>query len=185
MGSKDKFYSIQSADKGTDDIGFSQASGAISAIADAKTAHGRWAGKLMLTTTSTAALQKGQPINITNLDAGHNGLTRVLAIVSATRFIVNIPFNVSLVDGTGNWDVRGGAGAWDAFMPMVDIPPANLPTITFWDQQKQGGEENKTTYKAGVLYPFPGVIKTILLATAGDIRLVRSATLRPQGRDAQ
>jgi hypothetical protein len=140
----------------------------------------------MLTVNSTAAMQKGQPINITNLDAGHNGLTRVLHIVSTTRVIVNIPYNNALVDGTGNWDIKGGAGAWDAFIPMgADLPPANIQTITFWDAKLQGGEPGKVTYKAGQIYTFPGVIKTILLQTSGDLKLIRSATLRPKGRDAQ
>lgn len=185
MGSKDKFYSITSADKGVDDVGLAQASGTISAIGDAKTASGRWAGKLLLTINSSTALLKGQPINITNLDSGHNGLTRVLAVVSSTKIIVNITYDNTLVDATGNWDVLGGAGAWDAIMADgTDITIANL-ALTYWDPEKQGGNELTENLLSGKVYVYPGIIKTILITTAGNVRLFRSATLRPWGKDAQ
>lgn len=185
MGSKDKFFSITSADKGTDDIGLLQASGTISAIGDAKTASGRWSGKLLLTINSSAKLLKGQPINITNLDADHNGLTRVLAVVSATKIIVNKTYVSSDVDATGNWDVLGGASAWDAMMPIgANLTAANI-ILTFWDPNKEGGEDTLSDFLSGKVYVFPGIIKTALIATAGNVRLFRAATLRPFGKDAQ
>ena len=187
MGSRDKFYSMISADKGTDDIGIAQATGTISAVESASTVAGRtdWNTKLLLTVNSTAAMKKGMPIRIAALDAGHSGLTRILKVVSSTKIIVNIKYNASLVDGTGTWALDGGAGAWDAMMPLsADLTGANL-ALTFWDTGKQGGNESLPTYTKDQIYVFPGVIKSIQITTAGNVRLVRSASLRPFGKDAQ
>jgi len=190
MGSKDKFFGITSADKGVDDVGIAQASGTISAIGSSKTAHGRWVDRLMLTVNDNTALLKGQPIRITNLDSGHNGLTRILAIPKSASdgtgtVIVNILYNPALVDATGNWDVTGGAGAWDAIMADgADVTIANL-ALTYWDPAKQGGNELTENLLSGKIYVFPGIIKTIQITTAGNVRLTRSATLRPWGKDAQ
>lgn len=191
MGSKDKFYGIQTADHGFDEIGTSAPAGTISAIADGGTASSRWSGKILLTVDTTANLKVGMAINITNLDAAHNGLTRILAVISATKIIVNITYDNTKVDGTGNWDCKGGASAWDAFIPRgADLNAANL-TMTFWDSNQQGGfGATGVAYTKDVIYPVPGRIKTVLLGTAGstatnNVELRRAATLRPKGAAAQ
>lgn len=182
MGSKDKFFSVTSADKGTDDVGIAQSSGTVSAAADAKTASGRWSGKTLLTVNSTAGLSAGMPINLTNLDAWLNYKTTILAVVSSTQLIVAVPFQTA-TDVTGNWDITAGGGAWDALMPMgADLPAANL-ALTFWDPSREGGNEIPTTLLQGKMYMFPGVIKTIAITTAGNVKLFRAATRRPFGKD--
>lgn len=190
MGSKDKYYGIQAASHGFDDIGLAQPTGTISAIGDSKVAHGRWKGKLLLTVNDNTLLRVGQAIRISALDTAHNGLTRILAIPKSASdgsgtIIVNIAYDVLLVDATGVWTVDGGAGAWDAFMPIgADLTAANL-TITFWDPKRQGSDENAVNYTKDQKYPFPAIIKTVQIATAGNIRLFRSADLRPFGMAAQ
>jgi hypothetical protein len=189
MGSKNKYYGVQSAEHGFDDVGLAQPTGTISAIADSKTAS-RWRGKLMITVNDNTLLRVGQPIRIAGLDADHNGLTRILAIPKSASdgtgtIIVNVTFNALDADVTGTWAIDGGAGAWDAFMPIgADLTAANL-AITFWDPKRQGSDENAVNYTKDQKYFFPAGIKTIQISTAGNVRLFRSATLRPWGKDAQ
>lgn len=186
MGSQDKFYSVSASDKGTDDIGIAQASGTVSAVASANAVAGRsdWKTKLLLTVNATTAMKDGMPIRIAALDAGHSGLTRILKVVSTTQIIVDITYNASLVDGTGTWALDGGKGAWDAFIPMgADLTAANL-TITFHDSKRQGGSQVLVNYTKDVVYRFPGVINTIQISTAGNVKLIRAASLRPFGKSA-
>lgn len=181
--SRDKFNSIVVSDKGFDDIGIGQATGTVTAIEDAKTAS-RFSGKCLLTIGSTTALKKGMPIRLAGLDSGFNGLTRILRVISSTQIVVNVDYDTP-VDETGTWALDGGAGAWDAFMPVgADLTAANL-TITYWDDARQGGSQIINNYQQGRVYPFPGVIKTIQIATAGNVRLIRSSSLRPFGLTAQ
>lgn len=178
MGSKEKYFSIQSASHGFDDVGLAAPSGTISAIGPG---GGQYAGKLKLTIASTTLLRKGMPINIVALDAGHSGATRILHIYGPTSIVVDIDYDNTLVDGTGTWNCLGGAGAWDAFMPIgADVPGANL-TFTFWRPEDQGSDENAIAYTKDQLYVFPAVIKEIQIATAGNVRLFRAATDRPFG----
>ncbi len=181
--SRDKFNSVVVSDKGFDDVGIGQATGTVTAIADAKTVS-RFSGKCLLTIGSTTALKKGMPIRLAGLDSGFNGLTRILRVISATQIVVNVTY-ATPVDQTGTWALDGGAGAWDAFMPIgADLTAANL-TLTFWDPDRQGGSPIISDYLRGQVYPFPGVIKTIQIATAGNVRLIRSSSLRPFGLTAQ
>jgi hypothetical protein len=183
MSSRSEFYSIQSADKGTDLVGLAQLTGTISAIAPGISP--RLNTKLMLTVNSTVGLKSGMPIRIAALDAGHNGLTRILRVVSTTKVIVNILYNAALVDGVGTWSLDGGASAWDAMIPTTaDLVGTNL-ALTFWRNDNQGGNETLPTYTKDQLYIFPGVIKTIQISTAGNVKLIRSSTLRPLGLPAQ
>lgn len=187
MGSKDKFFSITTATHGFDDVGLTQPSGTITGVADAGTVKPRWAGKLVLTIGAITAgtLRKGQAIRTAALDAAYNQLTRILEVVSTTKIIVNINLGAAPSDVTGTWAVDGGASAWDAMMPIGnDVTAANL-TITFWDANQQGSKENAVNYTKDKIYVFPGIIKTIQIATAGDVRLYRSGTLRPFGLPAQ
>lgn len=200
MGSKDKVLSILSADKGVDDIGLAQPSGAIQGEtgsisgytgANYKTGRSDWQGKLAIYVGATGAalLKKGEAIRLANSDPEHTGLTRVLSIVGSYA-IVNIDFAGATGTGgtapTGMWFKDGGAGAWDAFMPVNDdLTGANIASITFWDTKKQGaGATAAVDYLEGHVYAFPGIIKSIQLS-AGNIRLFRAATLRPEGKNAQ
>lgn len=183
MGSKEKFLSMTSADHGFDDVGLAQPSGTVSGVA--QVIAGRWAGRIVLTVNSTALMKRGQPINIGALDSVYSGATRVLRVISSTKVIVNIAYSTTPVDVTGTWDTLGGASAWDAFMPIgANLTGANI-TFTFWYPDRQGGDENAVDYLNGNLYAFPGIIKTIQIATAGNVRLIRSASLRPGGLAAQ
>lgn len=188
MGSKDKFFSITTADKGFDDIGFAQPSGSVSAATAATMEGPLFSGKLRLTIDSNALLRKGQAIRIAsigNATSPHTGLTRVLKLIGTTAVVVNLTYDTAqTADGTGTWFVDGGKGAWDAFMPIgADISAANL-TVTFHKPNRQGSDENAVDYLSGKLYPFPGTIKTIQLTTAGNLRLYRSASLKPGGSTA-
>lgn len=190
MSSIDKLVSNKVAPHGFDDIGMAQPTGNITAIADCKTAHGRWRGKLMCTVSDNTALTVGQAIRIAGLDAAHNGLTRILAIPKSASdgsgtIIVNITYDASLTDATGTFAVDGGASSWDGFIPLgADITAGNL-ALTFWDNAKQGSNEAAVVYTKDVLYPMPAIIKTARITTAGNIRLIRAASLRPFGKDAQ
>lgn len=185
MGSKDKFYSITSADKGTDDVGIAQASGTVSAVSDAKTISGIWAGKTAITVNALTGLSKGMPINLLLLDSWLNGLHQIKDIVVATKQIILEIAYQAPTDVTGTWDVTGGSGSWDAMMPIGgDLTAANV-ALTYWDANREGGDEVLSNFLSGKVYVFPGVIKTIAITTAGNVRLFRAATRRPFGKDAQ
>lgn len=183
MGSKDKFLSITAAPHGFDDIGQAQPSGTISAVAAASTASYVYRTKVLLTVNSTTGLQKGMPIRIAALDAAYNGLTRILVVVSATQIIVNINYGDVPVDVTGTWTVDGGAGAWDAFVPLGADLAAGVFVCTFWDSKLQGSDFDAVAYTKDVIYATPGIIKTAQVT--GNVRLIRAASLRPFGKDAQ
>lgn len=180
MGSKDKFYSINSRSHGVDIVGFNAKSGVVSSVADAAAyGNGRYAGFAMMTMSAPHALLKGQPINIGGT-TDYDGVTRILYVVSTTILIVNKPFTVTK---PGTWDQKGGSGAWDAFRPIGgDMPIANL-TLAFFDTNQDGGNQAFTgeTFKQDQLYIFPGVIKTVLVATSGNLEMVRAASLKQKG----
>lgn len=188
MGSKDKVYSIMSADKGVDDIGIAQPSGPINGYTGAnhKTGRSDWQGKLAIDIggTGAALLTKGEAIRLANSDAEHTGLTRVLAVVSP-YVIVNKDFATAATAPTGMWFKDGGAGAWDAFSPLGGGLSGADIAMTFWDDSRQGGDPSAVNYQEGEVYSFPGIIKTAQITTAGNIRLFRAATLRPFGESAQ
>lgn len=195
MGSLDKTYAVAAAAHGVDILGLSQPTGGIFGIASAaaKTGRSDWFNKLLISVNDSSYLKKGMAIQISGLGTGHSGLTRVLAIPGPSHAIVNLSYATAYTATQGTWDLRGGAGAWDAFQPIgVDLPVKNISTLTFWNdnvQPKGATAPTSTSYTKDVIYRFPGGIKTIALGTAGstggDIRLFRSATLRPEGRTAQ
>lgn len=183
MGSKDKYFSQLAADKGTDDIGIAGITGTVTGAWSA--AGGRWAGKAVMTDTAHG-LRKGSPIFISGT-TNYNGVSRVLYVIDANRVVINKPFVAEGIAGT--WTQAGGEGAWDAFIPLgADLTAANV-AMTFWDQNLQGGGSGSggvalTNYTKDVIYKFPGIIKTIVISTAGNVKLIRSATLRPFGKNA-
>lgn len=171
MGSKNRFYSIESQDKGFDDIGFAQATGTINSVAQYKV--GQYSKYAVVTASAAHNLTKGQPINITGT-TDYDGPTRVLAILSTTTFVIKRAFTVTK---TGAWNINAAVGNWDAFIPLDDA--VDGVSIDFWDKNQQGGNETVGTFDKGVTYKFPGGIRKISISTAGNLRLIRAATLRP------
>lgn len=174
---------VFSAAHGFDDVGIDQPSGAITGAADATGYAGRrFPSKVMFTVSGATAPEKGQPFNITG--NSYAGLTRVLHKVSATRVIVDKAFGATGV--TGSWDMKGGQSAWVGMMPIgADLATSSINTLTFWDEGVQTGTEKAVPYTKDKVYMFPGVIKTILLATSGNVRLFRHGTLKPDGSGSQ
>jgi hypothetical protein len=166
---------------GFDDIGFAQPSGVISSVAiSAGHAGGRYEGKAIVTTSAPHGLSKGQAINITGT-TDYDGVNRVLHVVSTTRFILNKTFTITKA---GAWDSKGGDSAWVAFMPIgADVPAASFSALTFHYPNEQSGDEKAVPYTKDKMYFFPGIIKTILLITAGNIRLYRHSDLNPGGKN--
>jgi hypothetical protein len=184
MGSKNKFYGVESADHGFDDVGIAQPSGSISAATSATPYGPRFAGKTKITIGSTTLLRNRMPVRIASTDDGLSGKTSILKVLGATQVIINKAYQTPTT-GTGTWLVDGGEGSWDAMMPIGgNITGSNL-TMTFWDTNKQGSDENAVDYESGKIYVFPAGIKTILITSTGNVRLFRSATLRPNGAAAQ
>lgn len=173
MGSKNRFYSVESQDKGFDDIGFAQPTGTINSVAKYKT--GKWTKYAVITSNAAHNVTKGQAINITGT-TDYDGPTRVLEVLSTTTFVIKRAFTITK---TGGWDVKGGAGSWDAFIPLDSAVDGSDITFESFDPNQQGGTEFLGILQQGVIYPVPGGIKKVLMATAGNIRLIRSATTRP------
>lgn len=190
MGSKDKYFGIQSAEHGFDDIGSAQPSGSISGATLATKWGPRFAGKTELVISATGGTFSStrtsrSPINIISNDVWLNGQSSILKVLGATHIIVNKAFQTGS-GGTGTYNLMGGEGAWDAFQPLgAPVSGSNMPTLTFWDSSRQAMDENNVDYQQGVIYPFPAGIKTILITSTGNVRLFRSATLRPKGQTAQ
>lgn len=189
MSSIDKVYGIGAAAHGFDDIGSAQPSGSISGATLATKWGPRFAGKTQLVISATGgtfsvARTSRSPINIISNDVWLNGPSSILKVLGATQVIVNKSFQTGS-GGTGTYNLMGGEGSWDAFQPLTaGMSGAAMPTLTFWDPSKQAMDENNVDYEQGRIYPFPAGIKTILIS-AGNIRLIRSATLRPGGQTAQ
>lgn len=174
MGSKNRFYSVESQDKGFDDIGSAQPTGSISSVAMYKT--GQYAKYALVTTGSAHNLTKGQPINITGT-TDYDGPTRVLAVLSTTTFVIKRAFTVTK---TGNFDVTAAVGNWDAIIPLdASVDGATNVAIEYWDKNQQGGNELVGQFLRGTTYKFPGGIKKITINTSGNLRLIRGASLKP------
>lgn len=179
MGSKDKYFGILSSSHGFDDIGFAQGVGTITAVA--KYGAGKWNKYAMVTENAAHSLTKGMTVNITGT-TDYDGPTRVIAIVSTTKYVIDRPFTITK---TGARDGKQAEGNWDGFMPIgADVPAGNL-TLTFWDPNQQGGLDTSTDFTKNILYRTPGGIKRAIMGTAGtsataaSIRLMRAASVRP------
>lgn len=177
MGSKDKYFGIQSNAHGFDDIGFAQPTGSISSVAQYKT--GKWAKYAVVTSGSAHNLTKGQSINITGT-TDYDGPTRVIEVLSSTTFVIKRGYTTTK---TGAWDCKQAIGAWDALMAIGGGASGANMTIEYHDNDFQGGKELANDFTQNVVVPMPGVIKKITLATAGNIRLFRSSTDKPYFSD--
>jgi len=71
-------------------------------------------------------------------------------------------------------------GKWDAFKQLnYTVDGANNIAISYWDKNQQGGNELAGTFSKGTVYKFPGGIKKVTINTAGNLRLIRAASLKP------
>jgi len=189
MGSKDKYFGVNTADHGFDDIGTAQPTGSFSGATLATQFGPRFAGKTKIVITPTSALKTGQTVNLTSTDAYLSAKTTVLKVLEGgTQVIVNRTWQTPTAGtaGTGTYDTLGGEGAWDAFMPIGTGVNATGVAMTFWKSGAQGSNEDAAVgvFSQDKVYHFPDTIKTILIST-GNIRLFRSATRRPGGLTAQ
>lgn len=179
MGSQDKFYGIQTASHGFDDIGYLQPSGSISSVARYG-GPGKWRKMAGITAGAAHTLKPGQAVNIMGT-TDYDGPTIVLAVPSTTTFVIKRPFTITK---TGTWDCKAGEGNWDAMMPIgTSIAVSNM-ALTFWKPNMQGGNSTATEYAKDQLYTFPGGIRRAIMSTAGtaashNARFFRAASLRP------
>lgn len=174
MGSENRFYSIETQDKGFDDIGTAQPTGTINSVARYST--GQYTKYAVVTANAAHGLTKGQTVNITGT-TDYDGPTRVLAVPSTTTFVIKRAFTITK---TGGWDAMAGVGNWDAFTPLDStVDGATNIAISYWDKNQQGGNELAGTFSKGTVYRFPGGIKKVTINTAGNLRLIRAASLKP------
>lgn len=173
MGSKDKFYGIITEAHGVDDIGFAQPTGAINSVA--KYNVGKYWKYAVITAGAAHNLTKGQQVNISGTTY-YDGPSIVISVPSTTTFVIKKGFYIT---ATGSWDVKAAEGNWDAMMPIgAGVSGANL-SLTFWKPDMQGGNDITTDYTADKVYPLPGGLKRVGIATAGNLRLFRAASIRP------
>jgi hypothetical protein len=186
MGSKDKFYGINSAIHGFDDIGFNGGTGTISAVA--KYGAGKYSKYAMVTESAAHNLVRGQQVNIAGT-TDYDGPSIVVAIASTTKYVIKRPFTVTK---TGTRDSKAGEANWDAFMPIGSDLPAGSVTIQYWKPEMQGGGASGpfADFSKDKVYVTPGGIRKITLATGAtaaggtagtniNVRLFRAASVRP------
>lgn len=173
MGSIDKAINLNSLSHGFDDIGFAQPTGAIVEVSKYNT--GKWAKYAKVGSNAAHNLTKGQPVNISGT-TDYDGPTRVLEVVGPTAYVIKKGFTVTR---TGSWDVKQAKGNWDGLMAIGGGASGANMTLEFHDPDQQGGNELSTDFQQDVLHVFPGGIKKISLATAGNIRLIRGASDKP------
>jgi len=174
MGSIDKSHNLWAMTHGFDDMGFAQPTGAINSVSRYG-ANGKWTKYALVESAATHGLQKGQPINISGTTF-YDGPTRVVEVKGPTAFVIKRAFAVT---ATGSWDVKSGVGNWDGLMAIgADVTAANI-ALEYHNTDLQGGEELSTNLSKDKVYPFPGGIKKCTITTAGNVRLIRAATLQP------
>jgi len=174
MGSKEKFFSITSDSHGHDEVGFAQPTGTINSVAalGGLTQYRKYA---VITTNAAHNLTDGQPINITGT-TDYDGPTRVLKVLRPSAALIKKGYTTTKA---GGFDIKAGEGNWEAIMPIgADITAANL-ALTFHKPNEQGGIEPSVDLTEDKIYPYPGGIKKFTLATAGNIRLYRGASVKP------
>lgn len=179
MGSKDKYFGVQAAAHGFDDIGAYQPSGTISSVARYG-GSGKWRKMAVVTAGAAHNLTVGRAVNITGT-TDYDGPTVVLDVPTTTTFVIKRPFTITK---TGGWDCRGGESNWDAMMPIGADIPAGLLSLSFWKPEVNGSSASAVQYTKDQIYMFPGGIRRAALSTAGtaptaNARLFRAASLRP------
>jgi len=168
-----KIDNLYAMNHGFDDIGFAQPTGAIVEVSRYKT--GKWAKYAVVGSNAAHNLTKGQPLNITGT-TDYDGPTRVLEVVGPTAFVIKRGFTVTR---TGSWDMKQAKGNWDGLIAIGGGASGANMTLEFHNPNQQGGNELATDFLQDVLHVFPGGIKKITLATAGNIRLIRGGTDKP------
>lgn len=180
MSSIDKSYALESGNHGFDDISVLQTGGTISSVAKYG-ATGKWAKYAMVTASAPHNLTRGEGIFIMGT-TDYDGVTRVVAVVDSTRFVIRRPFTVTK---TGTWNKRASEGNFDAFRIMNgDLAPSSA-TFVYWKPEQQGGLDGFSSYAKDLMtYVVPGGLKAIILATAGTsptaptVRLLRAPSTR-------
>lgn len=172
--------STEAASHGFDDIGALQTGNTITATAEVLS--GRWTGKAMFTTNTAHGFKKGQPISISG-STSYNKRTRILKVVSTTKFIANLDYTTA--DNAGTISLLGGRGAWVAMMPIgAALTAAEITTFTFHRSNGQTGTQDIGDYSQDQLYHFPQVIKEIQISS-GNVRLFRAASMNIDGKDLE
>lgn len=175
MGARDKFYSLLTAAHGVDTLGINQATGTISSVA--KYGAGKWAKYALVTEGAAHNLTKGQQVNIGGT-TDYDGPSIVIATVGTTKYVIKKAFTVTK---TGTRDGLAGEGNWDAMMPVGgDLAAANV-SLQFWQPEMEGGDDTDPVFSQDKVYVFPGGIKNITIATAGNVKLYRAASIRRGG----
>ena len=181
MGSRDKFYGVETRSHGIDDVGVLQTAGTINSVA--KYGAGKWAKYALVTASAAHNLTMGQSVNILGT-TDYDGPTRVVATPSTTTFVIKRPFTITK---TGTWDGKAAEGNWDAFMPMHGDMAAAGVTFVYWRPEQQGGLDGFANFTKDVVYKIPGGLKTVTCATAATsptaptLRLIRASSVRPGG----
>lgn len=173
MGSREKYFGVQSADHGFDDIGWAQPTGTINSVA--KYNVGQYWKYALVTANAAHNLTKGMRINITG-STDYDGPTRIVAVPSSTTFVIKRGFTVTK---TGNWDLRTVEGNWDAIQPIgANVTGATNIAYEFWKPDMEGGNEALPNLTIDKLYPMPG-LKKVTLNSSGNLRLYRAASTKP------
>lgn len=176
MGSKEKYFSINSGGHGWDDLGFAQPTAPISSVARYG-AQGKYLECALVTEGAAHGLVDGQAINIVGTTF-YDGPTRVVHVINTTQYVIERAF---VTTATGERNSKGADGNYEAIMPLgADMAAADI-TITFWDPKQAAGLDSPIALTKDKVYPVPAGIKTIAMVTAGNIRAFRGATRRPMG----
>jgi len=153
----------EGANHGHVDIGALQLSGTISAAAT----YGGGA-QTLLTLNTVAGLSVNQPIQIAGT-TDYDGVFVIRKIVGSA-IVIDVAFNVTRV---GTFNLQAAVGAFKGFIPMsADLAANSITEITYHDSSAQKGDPKVMAYVVGEYYPFPGIIKKIVL-NLGNIRLMR------------
>lgn len=134
-------------------------------------------------TSEAIVLQKEQWIQIVGTTS-YNGIFRVkrpynsdIGALSPSEIIIEVTY---VADESGTWDLEGAGGNYIGFVPMDDLVAGDITTLTLLDPRSHFGDPTLLDYKAGIFYPFPGIISTIIIGgTDKNVRLYRFSVKNP------
>lgn len=131
-------------------------------------------------TSEAVDLQNGQWFQVAGTTT-YNGILKIKkpvnqGVVSPSEVIIELPF---VDDESGTWDLQAAGGFYMGFMPMDALVSGDITAITFVDPKCHVGDPKVVPYPAGIFYPFPGVINSIVVGAGKQIRLYRYPTENP------
>jgi len=131
-------------------------------------------------TSEAVDLQNGQWFQVagtTSYDGIHE-IKRPIrdGALSLSDVIIEVAF---VADESGTWDLQAAGGFYMGFVPMDALVSGDITTLTFVDASCHFGDPKLVPYSAGIFYPFPGIIDTIAVGAAKQIRLYRYPTKNP------